>query len=282
MKVDLADVAVREAATGKLAHAISLANTLRVDMDAWWNTGPVALSVELRDDERTVDFVMTTSPMPPLDDWQNRASDVLQNLRNSLNRLTNTVCRLCLGNGKPADTSYPIHKAQEGWEQWLRKHPELPPDIAQRFLDFEPFVSGRPYLLDLSAANNSEKHDAGFSVSVTLTEMKLGGLFTVEGLWKDDHLEEGVQLLGGQTLDITNSRQVIGTVKMPTRILEFQYEASDVESQFTLTPMIHLEDRDDIPFFPGVEIIRHEVMWAIAHVTGLVNDAIRPPHRIDL
>ena len=279
--MDLDDPALRKAATGKLTHAFSLAKKLRTDMDAWWATGPVSLVQELRADGKTVDIVMRTTPMPPEEDWYNRMGDVLQNFRNALNRLTNSVGYEFTKPAKPGDGNFPIHNAEIGWQNWLRQHPEFPADITDRFRAFEPFVSGRPFLLALRDSNNLEKHDVGFTVSVMLTDLKIGGTFKVEGQWNGDHLGDQLNLIAGETLDIVSERQVLGTIEMPTRVLEVGPGAENDESGFAFTPMIRF-DAEEIPFFAAIDLIGREVTWAIAYLTGLVTDAVNAPAHFDL
>lgn len=277
--VNLDDPLLRQAAVGKLEHARRLAQTLRVDMDAWWSTGPVTLRRELRADGQTVDVIMQTSPMPESEDWYNRMGDVLYNLRTALNRLTNAVGYAHTKPAKPGDGNFPIHDAEIGWQNWAKKHPEFPAEIADRFRAFEPFISGRPFLLALRDSNNLEKHDIGFSVSVTLTEFRTGGLMKVEGLWNDDHLGDRLNLIAGETLDVVSESQILATIEMPTRVLDLGAEGD--ESGFVLTPMIRFDDQE-IPFFDAIDAIGREVAWAIAHVTGLVPDAITSPKEINL
>lgn len=279
--MDLDDPSLRKAATGKLAHAFKLAKALRSDMDEWWATSPVSLAQELHADDKTIDLVMHTSPMPPVEDWYNRMSDVLQNFRNALNRLTNSIGYKFTKPAKPGDGNFPIHNAEIGWQNWLKQHPEFPADIADRFRAFEPFVSGRPFLLALRDSNNLEKHDVGFAVSVMLTDFKMGGTFTVEGLWNDDRLGDKLNLIAGESLDIVSERQVLGTIEMPTRVLEIGPDTEDAESGFAFTPMMRF-DAEEIPFFAAIDLIGREVTWAIAHITGLVTDAVNPPAHFDL
>lgn len=258
--MDLDDPALRKAATGKLAHAFSLAKTLRTDMDDWWAAGPVSLVQELRADGKTVDIVMRTAPMPPAEDWYNRMGDVLQNFPNALNRLTNSVGYEFTKPAKPGDGNFPIHNAEIGWQNWLRQHPEFPADIADRFRAFEPFVSGRPFLLALRDSNNLEKHDVGFTLLVMLTDLKMGGTFEVEGQWNDDHLGDQLNLIAGETLDIVSEHQVLGTIEMPTRVLEVGPGAENDESGFAFTPMIRF-DAEEIPFFAAIDLIGREECW---------------------
>jgi hypothetical protein len=236
--MDLEDPSLRKAATGKLMYALSLASALRSEMDGWWATGPVSLVQELRADGKTVDIVMRTDPMPPTEDWYNRMGDVLQNFRNALNRLTNSVGYQYTKPAKPGDGNFPIHNAEIGWQNWLRQHPEFPVDIANRFRAFEPFLSARPFLLALRDSNNLEKHDVGFTVSVMLTDVKMGGTFKVEGQWNGDHLGDQLSLIAGETLDILSERQLLGTIEMPTRVLEVGPGTEDSESGFAFTPMM--------------------------------------------
>ncbi len=279
--MDLDDPALRKAATGKLAYAFSLAKALRSDMDAWWATGPVSLVPELRADGKTVDIVMRTTPMPPTEDWYNRMGDVLQNFRNALNRLTNSVGYELTKPAKPGDGNFPIHSAEIGWQNWLRQHPEFSVDIADRFRAFESFVSARPFLLALRDSNNLEKHDVGFTVSVMLTDFKMGGTFKVEGLWNNDHLGDQLNLIAGETLDIVSERQVLGTIEMPTRVLEVGPGTGDAESGFAFTPMMRFSS-EEIPLFAAIDLIGREVTWAISYITGLLTDAVNPPTHFDL
>ncbi|HEY4214083.1 MAG TPA: hypothetical protein VGM84_21590 [Steroidobacteraceae bacterium] len=250
-------------------------------MDAWWATSPVSLVQEMRPDSTTVDFVLLTSPLPPLDDWYNRMGDVLQNFRNALNRLTNSIGFAFTKPAKPGDGNFPIHDAEIGWQNWLRKHPEFPLDVSDRFRAFEPFVSNRSFLLALRDSNNLEKHDVGFSVSVMLTELRVSGTFTVEGLWNRDHLGDKLKLIAGETLDVRSDRQLLGTIEMPTRIVEAGSDGNGTQSEFAFTPMMR-SNSEEIPLFTAIDAIGREVTWAIAYITGLVADAVNPPSHFDL
>jgi hypothetical protein len=279
--MDLDDPLLRKAATGKLEYAFSLARALLTDMEAWWATGPVSLAQELRTDGKSVDIVMRTATLPPAEDWYNRMGDVLQNFRNALNRLTNSLGYNFTKPAKPGDGNFPIHNSDIGWKNWLKQHPEFPADIADRFHAFEPFVSGRPFLLTLRDSNNLEKHDVGFTVSVMLTDLKIGGTFEVEGRWNDDHLGDQLKLIAGETLDIVSERQVLGTIEMPTRVLDVGPASDDTESGFAFTPMIRFDD-EEIPFIAAMDLIGREVTWVIAYLTGVITDAVNPPAQFDL
>lgn len=118
--ISLDDPALRTAALGKLAHALKLAAGLRDDMDAWWQSEPVTLRFATREENaRALDLVMETSPTPPVDDWYNRVGDVLYNYRVALNRLLKNVLH---ATGSSGDGNFPIHKAEQGWRQWLKKN----------------------------------------------------------------------------------------------------------------------------------------------------------------
>ncbi len=278
--MDLSDPALRKGAIGKLAHALKLGEALRADMDAWWNLGPTALAQELQDDGRTIDFVVHTSPMFPADDWYHRAADVMQNYRDALNRLTYAISYLYTAPAKLRNITFPIRDDEASWAGWQKKHSTLPDQLRERFRAFQPYVSGRPYLHALTRSNNIEKHEDGFSFAVTLTELNFGpGGFTVEGLWEDDKLYEKVQFSAGETPDIVNERQVIGTMVMPTRVIDLG--ALDVESKFAFTPMMRFED-EEVPLLAAIDLIGREVSWAIAHITGLVGSATEAPEHFDL
>ena len=104
----------------------------------------------------------------------------------------------------------------------------LPDALRERFRAFQPYVSGRPYLSALTRSNNIEKHEAGFSFAVTLTELNLGpGEFTIEGLWDDEKLSDSLQFSGGELPDITSERQVIATMVMPTRVMDLEVAPID-------------------------------------------------------
>lgn len=277
--MDLNDPTLRKAAVGKLQHGSKLAQSLRQDMDQWWAKNPVKVSTELRSDERTLDTVITTSPMPDVEDWYYRASDVLQNYRDALNRLAYGVSYSFLAPAKPKDVSFPIHRNEIGWQNWLKKRPELPQDVVERFRAFAPFVSGRPHLLALTTSNNVEKHELGFKLVARMTAFEMGGTTKVEGLYGDDKLAEQIKMTTGDSLDITEGRQVLATVIMPTKVLEFDPEGSG--TRFSITPTILLED-EEVPLFAATEQIGLEVAWAIAHVTGIESDGKSQPKHINL
>lgn len=278
--MELDDPALRKGATGKLAHALKLAKQLQAEIDAWWSTNPTSLRLELHDDERTIDLVAVTSPLPPVDDWYHTAADIMQNYRDALNRLTFAICYLHTAPSKPRDVTFPIRKNAESWAAWKKGHSMLPESLQSRFYAFQPYVSGREYLSALTESNNIEKHADGFKFAVTLTELQMGpGHMTIEGLWQDDKLDEGVRLTAGETRDILAERQIMGTIKMPTRIVSLG--EVKVESSFAFTPMMRFDD-EEIPLAGAINLIGREVTWAIAHVTGLVDSATEAPEHFSL
>lgn len=278
--MELGDPALRKGALGKLAHALKLVTELQADMNAWWALSPTSLGFELLDDERTIEFFAVTSPLPPIDDWYHRAADIMQNYRDALNRLTNAICYLYTAPSKHRDPSFPIRKRAEGWEDWKKKHTILPDVLLARYHAFQPYVSGREYLSALSDSNNIEKHEDGFSFSITLTELRMGpGSMKVEGLWNDDKLEQRMKLTAGETLDIVAERQVIGTLEMPTRV--FDLGVIEAEPVFTFTPMMRFNS-EEIPLLAAINLIGREVTWAIAYLTGIVESATEPPAHFDL
>lgn len=279
--MELNDPALRAGALAKFAHAMKLGTALHSDMQTWWDLNPFKLELVAHDDQRTLEVVMATSPLPDIDDWYQRSGDVLHNFRAALNRLTYGVAFAHTAPGKPGDSNFPIHKGTEGWEGWLRKHPELPPDIALRFYEFEPFVSGRPVLTALTRADNLEKHEAGFELAVTLTEMKLEFATQVQGLWEKDGLSEQVEIVGGSTNDLTAPRQTLATIKLPTPILELTNGKTPDTDGWAVTPLLRV-DGEEIPLLAAFDHIGREVAWAISHVTGLTSDAKSAPNHFEL
>lgn len=278
--MEIGDPALRKGATGKLAHALRLATELRADMDAWWELSPTSLGLELHDNEQTIDLVARTSPLPPAEDWYHRAADILQNYRDALNRLTYAVCYLHTAPSKPRDVTFPIRKNEESWAGWKKSHSMLPDWLQSRFYAFQPYVSGREYLRALTESNNIEKHADGFLFSITLTELQIGpGTMKVQGRWDDDNLGEGLRFTAGETPDILTERQVMGTIEMPTRVLDLG--AVEVEPVFAFTPMMRF-DGEEIPLLGAIDLIGREVTWAIAHVTGIVESATEAPVHFDL
>lgn len=278
--MDLSDPALRRGATGKLAHALKLARELQAEMDSWWALEPTTLAQELRNDGRTIDFVVNTYPMFPSEDWYHRAADIMQNYRDALNRLLYAISYAHTAPDKMRNLSFPIRDDDSSWQGWRKKHAMLPDWLLHRFHAFQPYVSGRPYLHALAKSNNIEKHEDGFSFAVTFTELEFGpGEFTVEGLWDDDKLREHLQFAAGDSLDIVSERQVIATLMMPTRVLDVG--AANVQSSFAFTPMMRFEE-EEVPLIPALELIGKEVTWAIAHITGLVESAVHPPDHFDI
>lgn len=273
------DPEVRKGATGKLAHALTLAGDLRRDMDAWWSRNPVALQVNILDGERAVELLALTDPVPPVGDWYHRTADILQNFRDALNRLTYTVSYLSTAPSKPRDASFPIRRDEASWQSWVKKNPKLPAHLVSRFYRFQPFVSERPFLRALTDSNNIEKHEDGFVLVAALTELNLGGSFTVEGLWEDDGLGDQVELVAGETLDLSTGRQLIGRINLPMRILDFDQSAP--RSEFTVTPLIRYDD-EEIPALAAIDLIGREAAWAIAYITGLTDEFVTPPTHFDL
>lgn len=278
--MELSDASLRKGAMGKLAHAIKIGQELRAEMDTWWGQDPTKLSLDLKEDGKTVEFVVHTVPMYPADDWYHRAADIMQNYRNALNRLTNSISYLHTAPAKLRNTDFPIRDDKKGWEGWAKQHSMLPEPLRERFHAFQPYVSGRPYLSALARSNNIEKHEDGFSFAVTLTELKLGPRdFTIEGLWDDDKLSDKLQFSGGETPDIVSERQVIATMVMPTRVIDLG--ALDVKSEFAFTPMMRFEG-EEIPLLAAIDLIGREVAWAIGHITGLIDSATQPPDHFNL
>lgn len=274
---ELTDPALRKGANGKLARALRLADQLQRDMQAWWSDNPVQLEVALRD-ERFIDLVAVTDPVPPADDWYHCVADIMQNLRDALNRLTYAVAYFYTAPSKPRNTTFPIRRDVEGWEDWREKNRKLPDAIIARFHNFQPYISGRPFLTALTDANNIEKHEDGFNLTVSLTELRAGGTFRVEGGWEDD-LGARVKLTAGETLDLETGRQLIGTIEVPTRVLDMG--DSSPTADFTVTAVIRYGD-EEIPLGPAINLIGREVAWAIAYITGLIDDPSTPPERFDL
>lgn len=278
--MELDDPALRRGATGKLAHALKLAEELRSDMDAWWASGPTTLALDLHDDRRTIDLVARTGPLPPVDDWYHRAADIMQNYRDALNRLAYSIGYVYSAPSKPRDGSFPMRRDTQGWEDWKKKQLTLPDFLIDRFYAFQPFISGREFLLALTASNNIEKHEGGFLFSITLTGLQMGpGTMTVEGLWNDDNLGEGLRLTAGETPDILTERQVMGTIEMPTPVLDLG--EVDVRTDFAFTPMMRFDDQE-IPLLGAIDLIGREVAWAIAYITGIAESATNPPDHFDL
>lgn len=279
--MNLDDPALRVGALAKFSHAMKLGESLHADMQAWWDLEPLKLEIISQDDQRTLEIRMMTSPLPDIDNWHQRAGDILHNFRAALNRLAYGVAFAHTTPKKPGDSNFPIHKGQEGWEGWLRKHPELPADVAQRFLDFEPFVSGRPALSALTRADNLEKHENGFEFAVTLTGMKVGFETKAEGLWARDGLADKVGLVGGSTNDLTAPIQTIATITLPTPILELSAGNLPDPDGWVVTPMLRVEG-EEIPLMAAFSYIGHETAWAISHITGLKTDSQNPPTHFDL
>ncbi|MCW4386466.1 hypothetical protein OH146_11850 [Salinibacterium sp. SYSU T00001] len=278
LPMDLSDPALRKGATGKLARALQLAKDLRRDMDAWWAVNPVRLEVTIRD-ERFIDILAVTSPIPPVDDWYHRSADIMQNFRDALNRLTFAVSYLYTAPAKPRDASFPVRRDIDGWEMWRKKNNKLPDELMARFLAFQPYISGRPFLSALTDSNNIEKHEDGFQLYISLEELKADGIFNLEGLWEDRDLQDHVKLAAGEALDLESGRQLIGTIEMPTQVLDMGDPGPTAE--FTVTPVIRYDD-EEIPILPAIDLIGREVAWAIAYITGVVDNSKTPPEHLEL
>jgi hypothetical protein len=278
--MDIGDPALRRAATGKLSHALKLVQQLQADMDSWWSLNPASVVLDRRDDERTIDVVLTTTPLPPIDDWYHTAADILQNYRDALNRLTYSICYSLTAPSKPRDISFPIRKNDESWAAWKKIHSMIPGWLQDRFYAFQPYVSGREYLSALTESNNIEKHADGFKFAVTLSELHIGpGSITVEGLWDDHQLEPLVSVPAGDAFDIRAERQVIATIEVPARITDIGVGA--VEPIFAFTPMMRFGD-EEIPLLAAIDRIGREVTWAIAYITGTVETATEAPTHFEL
>lgn len=275
----LADPAFRAAANKKLRRAGKLRDELFARTHSWWESAPVALGTELLPDERTVELIMSVSPMPQVDDWWDHANDVLQNLRNALDRFHHAVCVRSNEPGWDGRVYFPITKDAKSWQQWTKQHGFLSPDLHRRYFAFQPWRSGRPMLRDLARITNLEKHAAGVKASISLTAMEMRGTTTLEGLWDDDNLGSVLTLDAGETNAIVAERQVLGTIRYNTRVIDL----GDLQTipTFTFEPLIHFDDQE-IPVLRGIDMMAHEVMWSVAYISGLVESAAEPPKHFDL
>jgi len=269
---------LRDGANQKIRRGFELGDELRRRMYiGWWEKHPVSMRLELRD-QSTIELVMLVDPLPKIADWWAHASDVFQNFRSALDRFHYGVCEYYAPTGWAARVYFPITKDSKAWAEWTKQHPMLPREIALRYLAFQPWHSGRSHLADLSRINNLEKHSKGVAATVSLTGLKMTGTWKVEGRWSDDNLANLVKLSPG-TLDITSERQIVGTIALPTRVVDI----GDLTAlpEFAFTPLIEL-DGNEIPILESIEKISREVTWAIAYISGLVASATSPPVSVNL
>jgi hypothetical protein len=270
---------LRSGANEKLRRGYELREDLHQKMYAgWWDKRPVSLATELRD-ETFIELVMLVRSMPKVKEWWAQASDVFQNFRSALDRFHYAVCQHFAPPGWEARVYFPITKDSKGWTEWTKQHGMIPREIQQRYLAFQPWYSGRSFLSDLNRIVNLEKHSTGVAATISMKALETSGTWRVEGLWKDDNLGDHVELTAGETLDIKAERQVLGAIKLPTRILDLGDFA--VAPSFTFEPVIRF-DKQEIPMLAGIQVIGQEVTWAIAHITGLIESATEPPKQISL
>jgi hypothetical protein len=265
------DARIRQKADEKLRHAFELRRDLYNRIyQGWWNSGPTSVTVELRD-AFTVDYIVLAIPAPPTQDWWNRASDIFLNLRNALDRFHFAICRHFAGDEWNRHRYFPITKGIDGWKSWTGSHRMLPREIVARYLKVQPWYTGRPYLSQLSRVANLEKHSVGVAASVDIAGLQVGGNLTLEGL-----KPELSQLTAGSSLDITTGRQVIGSARFASKVIELGALSQQPTTRFE--PQIVVDD-ERLPLLTTMDACNREAAWAISLVIGSTEaSGPLPPH----
>lgn len=142
---------------------MQLGQALHDDLHRWWAEADPKTEWVVSDDRRPADFVIDV-PMPPVDQWQMRANDVVQNLRGALDALTRHAAVEFAGPSKKIDIGSPAAMTGESWGYW-KGHRYLTGDVANRFRSIQPFETRRLELHGLREVSNLEKHEFNVSAS---------------------------------------------------------------------------------------------------------------------
>ncbi len=285
----LENPAVRRVAILRLAHALDLGQKLHDDMHEWWASANPRAEWIVSDDGRAQEFVINV-PQPPVERWQLRANDVVQNLRSSLDALARHAAVEFVGGGRKSDVGFPSALTEEVWTQW-RGHNVFPPDVIERFRMFQPLVTRRVELDGLRRVSNLEKHDFTVTASCQPSELSANGHVTLEGILSEADLES-VRL---EMVDpvIRGGRQTVLRIHYPQPIVEQTGEPTEYALSVWLTvPSFTFPDgweeessaaapstgpTTDIKLLQVLDAWRHEVAWAIAYVTGQYSSSTEEP-----
>jgi len=259
-------------------------------MHQWWAEADATTAWVVSDNRLSVDFVVDM-PMPPVDKWQMRANDVVQNLRGALDALTRHAAVEFAGPGKKIDIGFPASMTEESWGHW-KGHRYLTGDVAKRFRAIQPFETHRLELYGLREVSNLEKHEFNVSASCQPSELSIEHSATVDGVWMkaDEHSTTATML----DSTIRGGRQSILRITYPRPIVEFTAEPAEYSLAIWLTvprfvppagwekvaaddPTDPSSPTTDIKLLEALDRWRHEVAWAIAYITGQYSSATAPP-----
>lgn len=282
--------AVRKIATARWQYAMNLAQSLHDDMHTWWADAEPKTDWVVSDDRLSVEFVVDV-PMPPVELWQMRANDVVQNLRDSLTALSVHAAREFAAPGTKIDITFPASMTEEGWDHW-KGHKYLPTEVANRFRAIQPFQTRRLDLHGLREVSNLEKHEFIVAASCQPSEIRLEHAITVEGEWTDaDEAATKFELLDAT---IHGGRQSVLRIAFPRPITRFSAEPGEYSLAVWLTvprfvppagwesvaaadPTDPSSETTEIKLLEVLDHWRHEVAWVIAYITGQYNSATIPP-----
>lgn len=241
-------------------------------------------------DRRSVDYVIDV-PMPPVDQWQMRANDVVQNLRGALDALTRHAAVEFAGAGKKIDIGFPASMTEESWGHW-KGHKYLTGDAANRFRAIQPFETRRLELHGLRVVSNLEKHEFNVRASCQPAELSIDHSTTVDGVWtKADEQATTVTMLDST---IRGGRQSLLRITYPRPIVELTAEPAEYSLSIWLTvprfvpppgweevaaddPTDPSSPPTDIRLLEALDRWRHEVARGIAYITGQHPSATVPP-----
>lgn len=242
----------------------------------WWDKRPVSVEMELRGDS-VIDDILVTRAMPDLKGWWNVANDAVQNFRSALDNFHYAVCEHFTEPGWEGFVYFPITSNSNEWRKWQKQHKSIVPrEVQPRYLEFQPWLSGRPHLAHLSRIAKLEKHRTGVAATVSLVDLSISGTWELEGTWQ----EEGVHLEpGSATFDLVSERQLLSTITLANPVLNLG--DATVTAEFTFEPVMRF-DGLELSMMLSLEQIEREVRWAIAHISGLVDSRTEPLPRIDL
>lgn len=222
---------VRRLAVAKLGHAFQLGQSLHDDMHLWWREANARTEWVLSEDRRSLEFVIDV-PKPPVEHWEMRANDVVQNLRVALDALTRSVASEFVGPGKKSDVAFPTATTEKSWLAW-KGHKVLPAEVVERYRSIQPFVTRRIDLDGLRRASNLGKHDFVVTASCQPATLSFEGTATVDGIATDDDAAAvRAELVEPQ---IRGGRQVIFRITYPREILDHSTAPVDYALSVWLT-----------------------------------------------
>lgn len=276
----LEDSRLRATAVSLLKDATEKGTALHAEMHEWWAASQRAAEWVLSDDRHGIELVVR-APAPPIAKWHLRATDTVHGLRKSLDALAQAVAREFVpGTSLAFRTSI----EQADWDKWSGRL-ILPPSVLERFREVQPFVTGRLDLDGLRRVDNLEKHEFVIRPSFLPAEVSENPTVRLAGLFGAAELTRGTLAL--EEVELTGEPVVIARQTYPRRIAAFNPHVTDYALSVWLTtptpvlpPPWQTESTPttDIRLLEALDRWRHAAAWAIAHITGQVDEATRTIH----